>query len=123
MNPIEARKIFLKIFIGFLSLTALVAIFCVFVGNFGEFELKVLATTFAISAASICSMSCAAFIEIRKKKELGYLGITFSGIAALLAIFGLWTEIDREVYWKITFTFIVLSISLAQMTYSLNRKI
>ncbi|SVC63661.1 uncharacterized protein METZ01_LOCUS316515 [marine metagenome] len=93
--------------------TALIAIFFVLSGDFGEFELKVLATTFTISAASICSMSCAAFIEKRKKREFGLAGMTCAAIAALMLISGMWFEISGEVYWKSAITFIVLAVALA----------
>ncbi|MEM1223482.1 MAG: hypothetical protein AAGH40_12060 [Verrucomicrobiota bacterium] len=113
MNPTEAKRLFLRLFIGFLSLTAAIAILSVLSGEFGEFQLKVLATTFSISAASICSMSCAVFIDKKNKKELGITGIVFSGIAASMIIGGLWTEINEEEYWKLTITFVVFAIALA----------
>ena len=89
MNPENAKRIFLKLFIGFLSLTATIAILSVLSGDFDEFQLKILASSFSISAASICSMSCAAFVEKKKKKELGILGGTFSAIAAAFVIIGI----------------------------------
>ena len=113
MNPREAKRLFLKLFIGFLSLTAAIAILSVLSGDFGEFQLKVLATTFSISAASICSMSCAAFIDKKKKRELGVIGIVFSGIAAALMTGGVWIDINEEAYWKITISFIVFAMALA----------
>ena len=113
MNSREAKRIFLKLFIGFLSLTAAIAAISVLSGDFGEFQLKVLATTFSISAASICSMSCSAFIDKKKKKELGIVGVVFSGIAAALIIGGLWIEINEEEYWKTTVSFIVFAVALA----------
>ncbi len=113
MNPGEAKSVFLKLFIGFLSLTAAIAILSVLSGDFGDFQLKVLATTFTISAASICSMSCAAFIDKKKKREFGLVGIVLSGIAAALVIAGMWSEMDEEAYWKITLSLIVFSVALA----------
>ena len=112
MNPPEAKRLFLRLFICFLSLTAAIAIISVLVGEFGEIQLKVLATTFSISAASICSMSCAAFIDKKKKRELGITGIVFSGIAATMVIGGIWSEINEKEYWKLTIAFIVLAIAL-----------
>lgn len=61
MNYTEIRRLLLKIFIGFLSLTALVAILSVLSHKFGETQLKVLLTTLSITAGSICAMSCAAY--------------------------------------------------------------
>lgn len=109
----KARKVFLLLFIGFLTLTALIAIVSVLIGDFGELQLKILATTFTISSASICAMSCAAFIEKGKSKGLGTLGMACATIAAVMVIAGVWIEIDPEAYWKTTITFIVLGIAFA----------
>ena len=65
MNYKEIKKLFLWLFLGFLVLTALVGIISVLSGEFGEVQFKVLATCLTISAASICSMACAALIEKR----------------------------------------------------------
>ena len=46
MNISVMRRLLLKVFIGFLSLTALVAVFSVLSHQFGETQIKVLVTTF-----------------------------------------------------------------------------
>ena len=114
MNYTELRRASLKIFLGFLGLTAIIAILCVVAGDFGELSFKVLITTFTISAASISSMSCAAFIEKRRRTQLGLAGIFLSVAAAILLISGLWLESNSDVYWKTTTTFTVLAVALAQ---------
>ncbi|GAF67867.1 unnamed protein product, partial [marine sediment metagenome] len=113
MDYTELRKLSLKIFIGFLALTALIAIITVLGGKFGEIQMKILATTFTISAASICSMSCAAFIEKRKLIKLGLAGIILSVISAILLIIGMWPEIKNDEYWKTTITLIVAALAFA----------
>ena len=113
MNYTEIRKLSLKIFIGFLSLTAVIAIISVLSGKFGELQEKILATTFTISAASICSMACAAFIEKKKSLNLGMSGIALSIAAAVLIIVGLWPNIHNELYWRITASVAVFAIAFA----------
>jgi len=113
MDTREFRKFLLKIFIGFLGLTALIAIVFVLAGKFGVVQWKILATTSTISAASICSMACAAFIGRRKRIGLGLMGIILSVAAAILAIAGMWPEIENEAFWKITLTLTVLAVASA----------
>ena len=113
MNYTEIKKMSLKCFVGFLGLTAVIAIISVLSGEFGELQWKILATTGTISAASICAMSCAAFIEKRKLLKLGLSGIILSIIAAVLVIFGLWPEIDSDAYWKITASVAVFAVEFA----------
>jgi hypothetical protein len=113
MDYAAIKSLFLKVFLGFLGLTALVAIISVLSGEFGKLQGKILATCFTVSAASICSMSCAAFIEKKRRVQLGLAGICLSIVSAILVIVGLWTEIDSDEYWKSTITFIVAAISFA----------
>ncbi|WP_018969987.1 hypothetical protein [Rubritalea marina] len=113
MNASDSKRLFLKLFIGFLSLSALIAIASVLNGDFGEIQLKILATCFIISAASICSMSCAAFIEKRKQRGLGTAGMLFSALSAALLTLGIWAEISDEIYWKLTITSIVITVATA----------
>ncbi len=113
MDYSKLRRLSLKVFIGFLGLTAIIAVISVLKGEFGELEEKILATTLTISAASICSMSCAAFIDRKKVAWLGLLGIVLSVLASVLLIAGMWTEIENEVCWKITITLGVLAAAFA----------
>ncbi|TWU20764.1 hypothetical protein [Bythopirellula polymerisocia] len=113
MDYAAIKSFFLKVFLGFLGLTAVVAIISVLSGEFGELQEKILATCFTVSAASICSMSCAAFIEKKRRVQLGLTGIGLSIASAILVIIGLWTEIDSDAYWKTTVTFTVAAISFA----------
>ena len=113
MKPNELKRTLLKVFIGFLIATACIAIISVLTGEFGEFQVKVLATTLTISAASICSMSAAAFIERRRQRILGSIGIGLSCVAALLVIGGVWSGTSDVNYWRTTMSFIFLAIAVA----------
>jgi hypothetical protein len=107
------KKRFLHAFVVFLGLTALIAIVSVLSGEFGELQMKILVTSFTISAASICSMSCAAFIEKQKQQGLGFSGILLSVVAAILLIFLIWLEFENEWYFKATLTVAVCAVSFA----------
>ena len=114
MDYTKIRKLSLKIFLGFLGLTALIAIVSLLSGaEFGELQWKILGTCLMVSAASICSMSCAAFIEKKKLIWLGFLGIVLSVVSAILLISGMWLELESEVGWNITITFIIGMVAFA----------
>ena len=113
MNTAVMKKRFLHAFVGFLGLTAFIAIVSVLSGEFGELQMKILVTSFTISAASICSMSCAAFIEKQKQSGLGFSGILLSVAAAVLLIFSIWLEFESAWYFKTTFTVAVCAVSFA----------
>lgn len=94
------RRLFLKVFIGFLTLTALVAIVAVLSGSFGHTQIKVLVTCLVITAGSICAMSCAAYMERQGVREVGLLGILTAVVAVALVSIGAWAEIKDATFWK-----------------------
>jgi hypothetical protein len=109
----ELRTLSLKFFIGFLGVTALIAIISVISKEMGELQLKIIATSFTISAASICTMSCAAFIEKKKLLQLGLSGILLTIISGILVIVGLWAQMDSDSYWHSTYSLIVIALAHA----------
>lgn len=113
MDYTKIKRLSLKIFIGFLILAAVVAIVCVLGGEFSVFHMKVLMTTFAISAASMCWMACAAFIEKRNMARLGLAGIALSVAAGLFASVGIWSDPNSEAYLKTTATLAVAAGAFA----------
>ncbi|VGO17476.1 hypothetical protein PDESU_06072 [Pontiella desulfatans] len=102
MNYTGLTKIALRTFLGFLGLTAAIAIVSVLGGKFGELQAKFIGSTFTISLASICSMSCAAFIARKTRTAIGLSGIGLAVVSAILVIAGIWPEINSEGYWKTT---------------------
>lgn len=113
MNIHTARSLLLKTFIGFLVLTALIGIVALLTGDFGDTQMKTLGTTFTISAASVCAMACAAFIEKRGVAALGWIGIALNLIAGALVIFIIWTQEGDDFLGKLTITFIVSGLGFA----------
>lgn len=113
MDYSEIKSLFLKSFIGFLILTAIIAIITVVGGEVGDLQAKVLGTTFTISIASICAMSCAAFLEKRNFKPAGIAGIIFSLFSAILIITEIWTGFDNDLYFDITIAAVVCAFSFA----------
>jgi len=100
MDYRAAKRRLLKVFIAFLGLTAVVAIVAVLRGEFGDLEVKILLTTITISAASICSMGCAAFVDRRGQVVLGLLGIGLSVLTTFLVVAGVWELFASEAYWR-----------------------
>lgn len=113
MEYSEIKSHFLRSFIGFLVLTALIAIFTVISGEVGDIQARILGTTFTISIASICAMSCAAFLEQRNFKPAGISGMFFSLMSAILIIIVIWADIDSDLYFKITVAVVVCAFSFA----------
>jgi len=113
MNYKTFRRRALQIAIGFLVLTALVAIVSVFMDDFGHLYAKILATCFTISVACLCMIASTAFIEQRQQVALGSVGILLSLVAAGLIISGLWAELRFDWYWKTSACLTVCAVASA----------
>ena len=113
MNQSALKRFALKSFLLFLAFTALVAIISVLTGSFGEVQLRILLTSLTISTASMCAMSCAAFIERKDRTILGTAGIICSVAAALVIIFGIWFEPSEDTFWKLSITLVIAAAAFA----------
>lgn len=119
MNYTDMRRLLLRVFIGFLSLTALLAIVSVLIGKPGDIQLKVLGTTFSICAGSIGAMPCAGFLERKGAKAVGRTGLIATAVAVLLTIGGIWGQVPGlppwivNAYWKTTATVGVIAGAVA----------
>ena len=107
------RKLLLKFFIGFLVLTAVIAIVVVFSNEFGELQQRILATTFTISIGSICAMSCAAFIERKKMMVVGLSGLITSAITVVLLLLVIWASLIGYTWVKLIGSLITASFAFA----------
>lgn len=113
MDYTRARKLFLKGFLGFLILTALLAIFSILTDSFGRTQAKILGTSSIISVASILAMACAAFLERKRISWLGFSGIAAAVIAAMLSIVAIWAEVDNRDFVRVIMTFVVAAVGMA----------
>lgn len=113
MDYSKIKKLFLRGFIGFLVLTAIIAIIAVLSESFGDTQMRILGSTFTISIASILAMACAAFIERRSKTSLGLAGIVTTIIGAILLLMGIWSIIETDFSFKVTASFITVAVAFA----------
>ena len=109
----RAKRSFLYSFVVFLVISALLAITSVFSGDFGEFELKVLATTSVIAGASICGLCCGMYASRGKNPQWSVVGAAFAALAAAMLILGVWAEPHSDSYWKTTGIVSVYAIAFA----------
>lgn len=100
MKPtdITLKKAFLYLLISSVLISAAVGIVVILIGNFGEFETKVLLTTLTITATSILGLACGAYLETARGKFLPTAGIVLAIVSAVMWIILIWygeTQNDR----------------------------
>lgn len=113
----DLRKLFLYMLIGSVAICAVLGIVVLLFGTFGEFESKVLGTTFTITVTSILGLACGAYYEEKGARAMPFTGIALSIIAAILIIFVIWAHaVTGDIYAKSTVTSSMLATTFALLS-------
>lgn len=107
------RALCLRLFLVFLSLTAALALVTVLLGDLGELQARILATTLTISVASICSMAGAAYLDQGRSRVPGWLGIFSALLGMALMIASIWEWIDLQETWEATLSSVIVAAAIA----------
>lgn len=118
MENLNIKKLFLYTLITSVAISALIGIFVILFGNFGETEGKILATTFTIAVTSILGLACGAYLETKRGKFLPICGIIFSIISAILFFMLIWVEMiwKEDVFYKSLATATILAVSCSHLS-------
>lgn len=110
MNPKRAALWFLIISVVLSALSGIIAIVS---GKFGDLQARTVLTTLTISAASLCALACGALWESGRKKTLPAAGIALAIVTAAVFIFGIWSRISNEEFWKFGASLGLLAVATA----------
>lgn len=111
------RKIFLNTLIVSVSLSAVIGILVILIGNFGEFEARVLLTTFTVACASILGLACGAAYEAGRSRNLPIAGILFAVISGLSWFLIIWnSENVNEYVVKAIMSSTLIAAALAHLS-------
>lgn len=117
MNGVNLRKLFLKVLIVSVVVSAVIGIAVLIFGNFGNYEVRILMTTLTVTAMSIGGLACGAYLETGEGRVLPITGIIFSIVAGLLTFFIIWDISDEsEVFLKITATATLIALSCSHLS-------
>lgn len=114
----DIKKLFLKILIASLSLSALIGIIIFLFGKFGDTEGKIVLTTLSFGASSLAGLCCSSIYPNDKLKSFSILGIATSVAFLIFSIIAIWGHINNIVvkYYAdtsaLTFTFAHISLLL-----------
>ena len=115
-EAINFRRIFLIALIASVAISAVLGIGVILLGNFGYIEIRVLMTTFTITAMSICGLACGAYLAQERGSILPKVGIGFSLIAALMALLVIWDVLDDfEEFIKSFVTATILAVACSHL--------
>ncbi len=114
MQSLNLKKFFLYLSIGSVALSAVIGIGVILLGNFGEFETKVLLTTMTVTITSILGLACGSYLETGRGKIVPLAGIFIAVIACVLWIFLVWNGTVHETFFAKT----LLSLTLVAASCS-----
>lgn len=109
------RRRLLVLALGLLALSAALAVGILLAGDFGETEGKLLATTFAMSVASLLALPGAMLWEQRRAPPLALAAIVLPAAAFALFLVTLWGAEDEESLWRVFSTLAVAAGATTQV--------
>ena len=84
------------------AVSAVIGIGVILLGNFGDFETKVLLTTVTVSVISILGLACGAYLETGQIRWLPTAGIVFAVLSGAMWIVLIWIGMYRTQYFTET---------------------
>lgn len=110
-----ARRMLLKMTIGWMAITALLGVGMMLLGQFGETELRILATTFSVTWLSLTTLASATVASRPILRPVAAAGVATGVLAALTAQALIWGDNPSEWLFK---TWACTSLVNAACAYS-----
>jgi hypothetical protein len=111
------RKLFLYLLIASVAISAVIGIVVIVLGDFGEFETRVLLTTITITVTSILGLACGACFEAGRLRSIPLVGIGFAVISAALWMVMIWAEhTDNDLFGRSVITATLLAVACSHIS-------
>lgn len=113
----DLKRLFLVILVLSVVVSAAIGIVVILIGNFGEFETKVLLTTLTITVTSILGLACGAYLETGRGRTLPSAGIVLAIVSAVMWIILIWQmRIENDTYIKSLMSATLLAASCSHIS-------
>lgn len=123
MEALGIKKFFLYLLVCSIALSALMGIWAIISGEFGELQAQILGTTLTVVGTSILGLACGAFLESPRSQNttlriVPITGIILSVVSAIIALLLIWTSVsvNSEAIFKSFFISLICAFSLAQLS-------
>lgn len=117
------KKLFFYLLICSIALSALMGIWAIISGEFGDLQGKILLTTLTVVGTSILGLACGAFLESPRAqnstlKAVPAAGIIIAVLCALASVWLIWGSSGRSEngLFKLFFITLIFAFSLAQLS-------
>lgn len=109
MERPTVTRLFLRLFVASVAVNAVLGIWALLVGEFGETQGKVLATSFLVSASMLAVLVNAPAIGRRALWPIPVVGAAAAVIGFAQAIVMMWAEAENEYWFKTVGSFLVVA--------------
>jgi len=123
METLNLKKIFLYLLVCSIALSALMGIWAILSGEFGQLQERILGTTLTVVGTSILGLACGAFLESPRARGTPLFVVPLAGIilavlSAVITLLMVWSIIGWrfEGVYKTLFIAVIFSFSLAQLS-------
>jgi hypothetical protein len=96
VQRLNLKKVFLYLLIASVGVSALIGIGVILLGDFGEFEVKVLLTALTVTVTSILGLACGAYFETGRGRLVPGAGILMALVSGVMWIYLVWHGIVHE---------------------------
>jgi hypothetical protein len=119
VRQVALGRIVLRILVGALCVAAAVASLALLRGDFSDTDEKVIATS---TLFALTSSMAAAGIGVRERwRALASLTTATAALTFAIVAFGLWVEVDSEVFWRAAGSLAILALECAHVAFILSR--
>ncbi|HUS64830.1 MAG TPA: hypothetical protein VMZ28_09830 [Kofleriaceae bacterium] len=112
----RARRLFFRALLASIAISAVMGIWAILGGDFDDLQLKVLATSMSISAASVLGIAALSGWHLSGARALSRAGVGASLAALLMTVPAIWLEIDADAWWQLTLSFVLVAVGAAHGT-------
>ena len=123
MENLNSKKFFFYLLICSIALSALMGIWAILSGEFGDLQARILGTTLTIVGTSILGLACGAFLNSPHSRDsslkfVPIAGISLSVLSALLTMWLIWVGKDEngDGTWKALDVSAMFAFSFAQLS-------
>jgi len=99
-STVSMKKLCLYSLIGSVCLSAFFGIIALLIGDFGEFQIKVLLSSLTITGASLGGLCCGAAYEARRWPFFALAGLLLIAVNTVMILGGLWAEVGQDWFWQ-----------------------
>ncbi|MBE7515388.1 MAG: hypothetical protein HS105_02075 [Chloracidobacterium sp.] len=110
------KRIFLYSLIASVTVSAVLGIVVILLGDYGDTEVRILLTTLTITVMSILGLACGAYYETERAALLPIAGVISTVIAGVMTLVTIWRSAEGTIFVKTELTALIAAVAFAHIS-------